>query len=76
MPCNLAVYVLNFNSLSVHQKNGEGPIWCCIFNFIYKPTSYTQFPFGRKKKGEGELLMTDYFSMKYTSKKKKKDKLE
>ena len=73
MPCNLAVYVLNFNSLSVHQKNGEGPIWCCIFNFIYKPTSYTQFPFGRKKKkGEGELLMTDYFSMKYTLKKKKR----
>ena len=24
-----------------------------------------------KKKGEGELLMTDYFSMKYTLKKKK-----
>ena len=72
MPCNLAVYVLNFNSLSVHQKNGEGPIWCCIFNFIYKPTSYTQFPFGRKKKGGGGITHDWLFFNEIYFKKKKK----
>ena len=70
MPCNLAVCVLDFSSLSVHQKNLEGPIWCCIFNFMYTMVGqhYTQFLFGRKK-GEGGFLMADYFqydSMKYT----------
>ena len=50
-----AICVLNFSSLSVHQKNGEGPIWCCIFNFMYtmaEPTSYS-ISFWYKKKGRG-----------------------
>ena len=56
MPCNLAVCVLDFSSLSVHQKNLEGPIWCCIFNFMYtmvEPTSHSIFLVEKKGGGGG-----------------------
>ena len=70
MPCNLAVCVLDFSSLFVHQKNLEGQFGVAfsISCIQWRSQHYTQFLFGRKK-GEGGFLMTDYFqydSMKYT----------
>ena len=80
MPCNLTVCVLNFNSLSVHQKKWGRFNLVLHFQFhVYngRANIILNFFLVENKKGEGGLPMTDNFqydSMKYTKKKKKKKK--
>ena len=72
MPCNLTVCVLNFNSLSVHQKKWGRFNLVLHFQFhVYngRANIILNFFLVENKKGEGGLPMTDNFqydSTKYT----------
>ena len=85
MPCNLAVCVLNFSSLSVHQKKKSGRSNLVLhFQFhVYNGGANIILNFFLvEKKGRGDYLWLTIFNMiqwnilKKELKKEKKDKLE